>query len=134
MENQAQTNAAVFDISQFEAADTAWCELLNKKEDGPLMYNGKPVRALVRSPGTKEAISAQHKIDLATQNKTFAAIRGKPVKESAEAQIEQRADKLAAVTVEFDNFPVSPIEVFKNPKLGYLTAQIERFHGAWENF
>lgn len=133
-----QTNAVVevkpFNISDFEARDTAWLELENIKGDGPLLVGGKPARALIRSPGTKEAMDAQHRIDTATTIKTYAAMRGKHAKETVEGNITQRADKLAAVTVEFDNFPVAPADVFKNPKLGHITEQVAKFHGDWANF
>lgn len=130
-----QENAVVvFDIKQFEACDTAWLDVENKKGDGPLMFGGQPVRIEVLSPGTKEAMSAQHKIDMATQTKTFAAIRGKPVKDTVDSNIEQRAGKLAAVTGRIENFPISPGDLYSNPKLGYITAQVEKFHGEWANF
>jgi hypothetical protein len=133
MENQ-ENAVAVFSVADFEASDTAWLEVQNKKDDGPLLFGGLPVRIEVRSPGTKEAMSAQHKLDTANQAKTFAAIRGKPIKETLEGQIEQRADKLAAVTARIENFPISPKELYSNPKLGYITAQVEKFHGDWANF
>ena len=128
------TAAPEFNIADFEARDTAWLELENIKGDGPLLVGGKPARALIRSPGTKEAMNAQHLIDTAATTKTYAAMRGKPSKETVEGNIAQRASKLVAVTVEFDNFPVSPADVFKNPKLGWLTEQVARFHVGWENF
>ena len=134
--NDQNTNAsaAQFNIADFEAADTAWLDVQNKKDDGPLLFNGQPVRIEVRSPGTKEAMSAQHKIDTSNQAKTFAALRGKAVKDTVDGQIEQRADKLAAVTGVIENFPVTAKELYSNPKLGYITAQVGKFHEDWSNF
>lgn len=123
-----------FNIADFEARDTAWLEVENKKGDGPLLFNGKPVRIEMRSPGTKEAMSAQHKVDTANQSKTYAAIRGKPVKDTVDGNIEQRAEKLAAVTGEIENFPVAAKDLYANPKLGWITIQAEKFHGDWANF
>lgn len=61
-----QINAAAFNIADFEATDTAWLEVQNKKGDGPLIgAGGLPVRVEVRSPGTKEAMNAQHKVETA---------------------------------------------------------------------
>lgn len=123
-----------FNVADFEAADTAWLEVQNKKDDGPLLFNGQPVRIQVRSPGTREAMNAQHKIESASQAKAFAAIRGKTDKETVDNKIEQRTEKLVAVTGQIENFPVSPADLYSNPKLGYITAQVEKFHGDWANF
>ena len=123
-----------FNVTDFEATDTAWLEVQNKKDDGPLLFNGAPVRIEVRSPGTKEAMSAQHKAETANNAKTFAALRGKPLKETVESRVEQSADKLAAVTAQIENFPMPAKDLYSNPKLGYITAQVANFHGDWANF
>lgn len=134
MTDQTTAASAAFNVADFEARDTAWLEVQNKKDDGPLLFNGQPVRIEVRSPGTKEAMSAQHKIDQATTAKTYAGIRGKAVKETVEGNIEQRADKLVAVTAGIENFPVAAKDLYSNPKLGYITEQVAKFHGDWANF
>lgn len=133
-----QSNNAVasvaFNISDFEASDTAWLEVQTKKEDGPLLFNGAPVRILLRSPGTKEAMSAQHKVELANTNRMYAAMRNKQVNETMEGKIEAAANKLIAVTAQIENFPISPKDLYSNPKLGYITEQVTKFHGDWANF
>ena len=124
-----------FNISDYEATDTAWLDVQNKKDDGPLLgAGGLPVRIEVRSPGTKEAMSAQHKLDQATTTKTYAAMRGKVTKETVDDNIKQRADKLIAVTGDIENFPVSAKDLYSNPKLGYIVEQVQKFHGDWSNF
>lgn len=134
MNAQVIAAAPAFDITAFEARDTAWLEVQNIKDDGPLMVNGAPVRIEVRSPGTKEAMNAQHKHEIANNAKTFAALRNKPVKETIEGKIEQSAEKLAAVTGQIENFPVSAKDLYSNPKLGYITGQVAKFHDDWANF
>ncbi|NML61836.1 hypothetical protein HHL21_12270 [Massilia sp. RP-1-19] len=129
-----QINAAVFNVADFEAIDTAWLEVENKKGDAPLLFNGQPVRIEVRSPGTKEAMDAQHRIDTAATIKTYAAMRGKHAKETVEGNIAQRAEKLSAVTTQIENFPISAKDLYSNPKLGYITEQVVKFHIGWENF
>jgi hypothetical protein len=126
--------ATPFNVADFEASDTAWLEVENKKGDGPLLVNGSPVRIEVRSPGTKEAMNAQHKLEQAVNVRTFAAMRGKAVKETVDGKIEQSAEKLAAVTGRIENFPVSPKDLYSNPKLGFITEQVAKFHGDWANF
>lgn len=136
MENTqiAAAVAVAFNVADFEAIDTAWLEVQNKKDDGPLLFNGRPVRIEVRSPGTKEAMNAQHKQETANNAKTFAALRGKTAKETVEGNVAQRAEKLSAVTGQIENFPLSPKDLYENPKLGYITEQVARFHGDWANF
>ena len=124
-----------FNISDYEATDTAWLDVQSKKDDGPLLgAGGLPVRIEVRSPGTKEAMNAQHKLDQATTTKTYAAMRGTVTKETVDDNIKQRADKLIAVTGEIENFPVSAKDLYSNPKLGFITEQVIKFHGDWGNF
>lgn len=134
MEYQNTAAAVAFNLADFEAQDTAWLDVQNQKDDGPLLFNGLPVRVEIRSPGTKEAASAQHKLETAATTRTYAAMRGKASKETVEGKRAERAEKLEAVTVRFENFPVSPKEVFTNPKMGWLTDQVASFHGDWANF
>ena len=128
------TPAPAFDISAFEARDTAVLIVQNQKDDGPLLVNGNPVQFELYGPGSKEYLNAQHKIEVANQALTFAAIRGKPVKETVEGKLEKRANKLITCTRSIDNFPVAPKDLFMNPKLGYITDQVEKFIGDWANF
>jgi len=123
-----------FNLSDFEARDTAILEIQNIKGDGPLLVNGQPVRVEVRSPGTSEALNAQHKIDTAASAKAFAAVRGKAVKDTVESKFSERADKLAAVTARIENFPVQALDLYKNPKLGWFTEQVAQFHADWSHF
>ncbi|MEH6436699.1 hypothetical protein [Massilia sp. DD77] len=133
-QNDQNTNTTASTIADLEARDTAWLEVQNKKDDGPLLFNGRPVRIEVRSPGTREALSAQHRQEQANTAKTFAAMRGKPVKETVDDKIAQSADKLTAVTANIDGLPVTATELYSNPKLGYITEQVAKFHGDWANF
>jgi len=133
-QNQAHAVAVQFKLADFEACDTAILEVENKKGDGPLLFNGQPVRIEVRSPGTREAMNAQHEIDTANTTKTFAAMRGKTSKETVADKIAQGAKKLAAITAGIENFPVSAKELYENPKLGYISEQVSKFHSDWGNF
>jgi hypothetical protein len=125
-----------FNLADFEAADTAVLEVQNKKDDGPLLVNGQPVQIVLHSPGSAEYIRAEAKANQAAQARTFAALRGKPVKETPEEARQKNAEKLAACTVELRNFPVAggAVALYDNPKLGYITAQVEKFLSDWGNF
>lgn len=125
-----------FNLAEFEAADTAVLDVQNKKDDGPLLVNGQPVQIVLHSPGSAEYIRAEAKANQAAQARTFAALRGKPVKETPEEARQKNADKLAACTVELRNFPIDggALALYNNPKLGYITAQVEKFLSDWGNF
>lgn len=125
-----------FNLADFEAADTAVLDVQNKKDDGPLLVNGQPVQIVLHSPGSAEYIRAEAKANQAAQARTFAALRGKPVKETPEEARQKNADKLAACTVELRNFPIDggALALYNNPKLGYITAQVEKFLSDWGNF
>lgn len=135
MDNQAEnTVTKPFNIADFEAKDTAWLEVQNIKDDGPLMFGGKPVRIELSSPGTREYLGAQHKMATANDTKTFAALRNKPVKESVETRIEDGSVKPIACTRTIENFPISAREMYTNPKLNYVTEQVRKFIEDWANF
>lgn len=131
MDNQ---NTAVFNITDFEAKDTAWLEVQNIKDDGPLLVNGAPVRIELSSPGTREYLGAQHKAATANDAKTFAALRNKPVKETVESRIEDAAAKPIACTRTIENFPIAARDLYTNPKLGWITSQVTKFIEDWANF
>lgn len=125
---------APFNLADFEASDTAFLEVQNKKGDGPLKLNGQLVRIEVFGPGSRESLSAQHKQEQASQAAAFAAARGKPIPESIDDRIKRSATNLAAVTRSIENLPLTPIDLYTNPKLGYITAQVARFKDDWANF
>ena len=125
-----------FNLADFEASDTAVLDVQNKKDDGPLLVNGQPVQIVLHSPGSADYIRAEAKANQAVQARTFAALRGKAVKSTPEEDRQKNAEKLAACTVELRNFPVEggALAVYNNPKLGYITAQVDRFLSDWGNF
>lgn len=133
MDNQ-NIAATAFNIADFEAKDTAWLDVQNIKDDGPLMYNGAPVRIELSSPGTREYLGAAHKAATADQAKTFAALRNKPIKETVESRIEDGSVKPIACTRTIENFPITALELYRNPKLGWITNQVTKFIEDWANF
>jgi hypothetical protein len=133
MSTELQNQNAVFNLADFEAADTAVLEVTDRKGD-PLLYNGQPVTIELYSPGSSEYLRATHKVATAQQTATFAAIRGKPIKETVEGNIHKQAEKLAACTASVRNFPVAAFDIYANPKLGYITNQVAKFIEDWANF
>ncbi len=123
-----------FDLSQYEAADTAVLDVLNQKEEPLLGAGGQPVTIEMYGPGSAQYAKAQAKIDSASQTRAFAAIRGKVTKDAAEENRKLQAEKLAACTKQINNFPVDPPALYGNAKLGYITNQAAKFLEDWGNF
>lgn len=133
MSNDQTSLPTAFNVAEFEAAETAVLEVTDRKGE-PLLYNGQPVTIELYSPGSNQYLRATHKIATAQQTATFAAIRGKPIKETVEGNIHKQAEKLAACTASVRNFPVAAFDIYTNPKLGYITNQAAKFIEDWANF
>lgn len=130
---ETSITAADFDLASFEAADTAVLEVTDRQGE-PLLFKGEPVTIELYSPGSSQYLRANHKVATAQQTATFAAIRGKPIKETVEGNMHKQAEKLAACTARVNNFPVPAFEIYTNPKLGYITNQVAKFIEDWANF
>jgi hypothetical protein len=122
-----------FDLTQFEAADTGVLEVLDMREE-PMLVDGKPVTIELYGPGSTQYAKAQAKIDQAGQARVFAAVRGKVAKEGPDEMRRMNAEKLAACTVKINNFPVAPLDLYANPRLGYITTQVAKFLEDWSHF
>lgn len=128
-------DTADFDLSAFEVTETATLDVIGLNEE-PLLHKGQPVRITVHGPGSAAFVRAEGKAAAASQARAMAALRGKVSKTDRDEQRQQLAEKLAAVTVQIDNFPIpgGALALYANPKLGYITHQVEKFLGDWANF
>lgn len=124
-----------FDLSQFETTDTATLTVLNPKGD-ELLVNGEPVTITLYGPGSRQFVNAKYKLDNANQARSIAMLRGKTAKNAAEEMRQQQAEFYAAITVSLDNFPIEggALALYMNPKLSYITDQVEKFISDTENF
>jgi hypothetical protein len=124
-----------FDLSQFETLDTAALTVQTPKGDD-LLVGGEKVTITLYGEGSKQYVNAKYKLDNAMQTRSIAALRGKTNKNAAEEQAQLRAEFLAAVTASIDNFPIEggALALYNNPKLAYITAQVDKFLGETENF
>jgi hypothetical protein len=133
------TSLPPFDVSLFEAADTAILEVMNQNDE-PLLFAGKPVRIELYGPGSEQASAAQAKVDRASQQMAFAAAvasgKGKKTEDNTGEMRRLQVDKLTACTKELINFPIEggARALYENRKLGYITRQVEKFLGDWANF
>lgn len=125
-----------FDVSAFELEDTAVLEVQNLRRTGDLMYNGKPVRITVYSPGSKQGVRALHTAGLSAQLRLRATFSGKIDKHAAQQADEERAMKLVALTQSIENFPIQggAAKLYSNPKLSDIADQVEEFFATKANF
>ena len=116
-----------FDLSQFELSETATLTVLSPRGD-ELTYNGNPVKITLYGAGSKEYVAAKYKFDNANTALMRAMLSNKQVKNAAEF--------LAACTAKIDNFPIDggALAIYSNPKLKYITDQVDKFLGESENF
>lgn len=135
MNDQTTQADADFDLSAFEVSDTAVVDIIGLDQE-PLLRHGQPVRITVYGPGSAAYVRAEGRAAQASQARALAALRGKAGKQDLEEQRQQQAEKLAAVTVGIENFPIpgGALALYANPKLGYITNQVARFLEDWANF
>ncbi len=123
-----------FDIAQFELEDTATLTVQNARDDGDLLVDGKPVTIRIYGTGSEQFAKAEHRAVNAATNRMQAAFRGKAVKNQAELSQKDLAEKLAACTASIENFPVDPLALYSNNKLGYIRNQVVKFLADDANF
>src|SRR3990167_9668345 len=125
-----------FDISAYELEETAVLTVQNANGDDDLIgADGvNPVTIELYGGGSRQAIKALHKAGQQAQLRLEALFRGKVDKRAAEAADEEMAEKLAAFTKQITNFPVEPLALYSNPKLGYITKQVAKFLDDDANF
>jgi hypothetical protein len=123
-------------LEQYELQDTAVIPLKNERNDDDLLgRDRKPVFATVYSPGSPQGQKALNKSARRSQLRLMKSLRGESDAQDADSAQKEHAEKLAEFTVTFsDNFPVSPLSVYKNPRLLYIHRQIEQAIDKLGNF
>lgn len=124
-----------FDISKFELAETARINILDPRGD-ELQVDGKPVVIVVYGAGSQKFVNAKYKLDNSNTALMRSMLSNKQVKNMALEQTQAQAQFLADCTKELENFPIEggAIALYSNPKLGYITEQVDKFLGSSENF
>lgn len=125
-----------FDLSAYELKDEATLTVQNKKGDDDLIgADGvNPVKIVLYSSGTEQGVKAEHKAATQSTLRMQALLRGKVEKNAAVTAEAEQVDKLTAYTKEVINFPKSAREIYSNPKLGYITRQVQAFIADTSNF
>ncbi|MBP7647150.1 MAG: hypothetical protein KA751_10405 [Comamonas sp.] len=126
----------MFDLSQYELNETSVMVVRNARDDDDLIGadGTNPVTITFYGSGSEQFAKAEHKANNASTARLQAAFRGQAVKNQSELSQTELAQKLAACTASIDNFPVAPLDLFKNNKLSYIRKQAIRFLEADANF
>lgn len=126
-----------FTLADYELEDTATLVVQNAKKTGDLigMDGRSPVTIDLYGSGSRQAVKALHRAGLVAQRRLHDVVRGKLDPKAAEKADEEMVEKLAACTAAIHNFPVTDaIELYRNPKLGYITKQVTAFLDEDANF
>jgi hypothetical protein len=125
-----------FDLSKFELADTAVLTVQNATGDDDLIgADGvSPVTIELYGSGSEQMVKAAHKAGQRAAVRVQSLVRGKLNKREPEIAEEEEVERLVAATRAINNFPVSAQDLYANPKLGYITKQVQKFLGDDANF
>ena len=121
-----------FDLSKYETLDTAKLIIQHPSGGDLIGENDLPVAINLYGIGSKQYTNAKHKLDSSSQARSSAMLRGKTVRPEEIAQ--SQTEFLASVTESIENFPLTAIELYSNPKLKYITDQVDKFLAETENF
>lgn len=126
-----------FTLADYELEDTATLVVQNAKKTGDLIgVDGvNPVTIDLYGSGSRQAVKALHRAGLVAQRRLHDVVRGKLDPKAAEKADEEMVEKLVACTGAVHNFPVAGAnELYRNPRLGYITKQVIAFLDEDANF
>lgn len=122
-----------FNLAAFENVDSGTFTVLDQSGD-ELLYEGKPVTVTVHAAGSKVQVAADRKRLKAAKQVLYAGIGGRVAKDAEEQEFQREAEYLATCTIAFENFPVEPLVVYRNPRMGWFTRQVTKFISDDQNF
>lgn len=131
----SEENNAEPDLSEFENLDSGSFVVLRQNGD-EMIIDGKPVEIVMHGIGTAEQVRAEHKRDYASMNATIGAFKGKQAKAAQTESARRDAEYLTACTITISNWPYEggAFDLYKNPKLGYISSQALAFMAEPANF
>jgi hypothetical protein len=125
-----------FDVSKYEICDSSrlWLKDYTLQQE-LLGEDGKPVYVDCHSPGSKEGVKALHAAGRQSQMRQWRMMREQPDPNDAVKADEEHAQKLAGFTIKFsENFPLEPLAIYRNAKLGYIAVQVAEWVSKYGNF
>lgn len=124
-----------FDLSQYELEDTAILNVLNAQGDDDLIGpDGNPVTIELYGPGSTQAVNVDRKNGQRAAARMQALVRGKVGKNEALDAEAEAVERLVALTKKINNFPIEPQDLYSNPKLSYISTQVQKFLADTSNF
>lgn len=124
-----------FDISKYEIADTAVMTVKDEHGNELLGEDDQVVTIELYSPGSPQGVKALHKASRGVQMRQWRMLREQPDPNDAVNADREHAQKLADFTKSISpNFPVEPLALYLNPKLGYISQQVGDFISKYSNF
>ena len=128
------TEAKKFDVSLYELDDTGVLTVKNAAGDANLLVDGKPVMITLYGPASPQFVQADHRASNIALKRSMKIYQGNVIDNVAEQVTQETAEKLAACTAEINNFPIEggALAIYTNPRLVYITNQVEAFLNAWE--
>lgn len=128
----------LFEITTIAAKDT-FVVKLNNADDEPLKNKaGEQLSVTVYGPGSKAYTKASA---ARTQRMLDRMAKKSRVKLSAEEQVAESAEFLAAVTISFDGWAykgatdaAAILAAYKDPSIGFIADQVQKAVGDWANF
>lgn len=125
-----------FDISKYELEDTGKLTVQNAAGNDDLLgADGKPVVIELYGHGSNEAVAIARKNGQKSAARLQQIVRGKVNKNEAQMAEEEEVERLCALTKSISaNFPLKPAELYANPKLSYITRQVQAFLNDSANF
>lgn len=125
-----------FDLAKYELNDTATFNLKNADRTSELKgADGvNPITVEIYSPGSPEGVRALHKAGRAAQARLYKSLRGEVDEKDAEKADAEQVAKLAGFTKSISNWPISPVDTYRNPRLLYIKQQVEEEIAKLGNF
>lgn len=129
-----------FDISTLSADETFDVEIMDPRTGEPLIGDdNKPCTVTVYGPGTKPFAAARSR----ASNRSIKRLRSKGKMETTpEEDAAATASFLTEITKRFNNFGYKGLDdgpeayraLYLDPKLGFITDQVNAGAGDWANF
>lgn len=131
----------MFDITKLEIVDQGNFIVRNAAGQPQQDEAGNDITITFASPGTKKFLQAKHNFDEKKSNGVVAQMTGKSNKRDYQADINDRAEFFANITISFNGFQYGDRAGFEgykaffaNPKLGFIVNEADKFVSEWGNF